>query len=98
MPAATEEDIALGVLQIAASQPGGVCTFKRAYSEIPNYVHLTPSNRAPSVTRRGEEMWEQLVRNIKSHDTSPDNFIQRGLLEHVPRVGYRITPAGRRYL
>ena len=30
-----ERDIAIGVMQIAASRPNGVCTFKRAYTEIP---------------------------------------------------------------
>src|SRR5690606_2016386 len=88
MPAATESDIALGVMQIAAHQENRICTFKRAYSEIPNYVHLTGSNRAPSITRRGEEMWHQLVRNIKSHSKSDENFISLGLLAHVPRVGF----------
>jgi hypothetical protein len=48
-----------------------------------------------SGTRPGEPMWHQIVRNIKSHDAANGNFIERGLLEHIPRVGYRITTAGR---
>lgn len=96
--AATEDDIAIGVMLIANAQANDICTFKRAYSEIPTVVKLSGGNLAPSETRPGELMWEQLVRNIKSHDKSPDNFIRRGLLEHVPRVGYRITPKGRKYL
>jgi len=94
---AEERDIAIGVMQIAASR-GGLCTFKRAYQEIPNYVSLSPDNLAASVTRPGEVMWQQLVRNIKSHDKTPGNFIADGLLEHVPNVGYRITVAGTRFL
>lgn len=92
---ADEHDIARGVMQIASTQPSGICTFKRAYAEIPNYVHLDANNRSPSATRPGEEMWQQLVRNIKCHDGAIGNFITDGLLVHVPRVGYQITSLGR---
>lgn len=43
-------------------------------------------------------MWQQLVRNIKSHDKSPGNFIADGYLAHVPNVGYRITGLGEQFL
>lgn len=94
---AEERDIAVGVMRIAASQ-GGLCTFKRAYQEIPSLVVLSPDNLAASVTRPGELMWHQLVRNIKSHDQTEGNFIAEGYLVHVPRVGYRITAAGTQFL
>jgi hypothetical protein len=86
---ADENDIARAVEQIALAN-GGLCTFKRAYREIPTYVTLSATNAAPSPTRRGEPMWHQLVRNIKSHDKTPGNFIYSGRLVHVPKVGYRI--------
>jgi hypothetical protein len=94
---ADERDIAIGVMQIAAAN-GGLCTFKRAYREIPSHVRLSPGNLAASVTRPGEPMWHQIVRNVKSHDQASGNFIADGLLVHVPRVGYRITNAGMRFL
>jgi len=86
---ADETDIARGVVQIANAN-SGLCTFKRAYREIPNHVQLDKANLAPSATRPGEPMWHQIVRNIKSHDTTPGNFIHDGRLVHVPRVGYRV--------
>jgi hypothetical protein len=43
-------------------------------------------------------MWHQIVRNIKSHDGTEGNFIHEGRLEHVPKVGFRITAAGKTYL
>ena len=91
---AQERDIALGVMHIAASQPTGLCTFKRARQDIPKYVSLSAANLAPSQTRPGEQMWHQIVRNIKSHDQAFGNFIADGLLVHVPSVGYRVTSAG----
>jgi hypothetical protein len=95
---ADERDIALGVMRIAATQPQGLCTFKRAYREIPTHVHLDHANLAASVTRPGEPMWHQIVRNIKSHDNTSGNFIADGYLVHAPRTGYRITTAGIAYL
>lgn len=95
---ATEQDIARGVMIIAANQPNGVATFNRCRKEIPALVHLNAANNAPSQTRPGEPMWHQIVRNIKSHDIAGTNYIAQGLLEHVQRVGYRITNAGRVHL
>ncbi len=43
-------------------------------------------------------MWHQLVRNIKSHDKVPGNFINEGYLISIPRVGYRISDSGRAFL
>lgn len=86
---ADESDIARGVIRIARAN-GGLCTYKRAYRDIPNCVILDAANTAPSVTRPGEPMWHQLVRNIKCHHQTPGNFIYDGHLVHVPRVGYRL--------
>jgi len=95
---ATETEIAQGVMIIAARQPNNVATFKRCRTEIPNIVQLDRVNRALSTTRPGEEMWHQIVRNIKSHYISDTNYIAQGLLVHVPRTGYRITDIGRAHL
>jgi hypothetical protein len=95
---ATEQDIARGVMRIAASQPNRIATYNRCRKEIPGLVQLNAANNAPSQTRPGEPMWHQIVRNIKSHDIAGTNYIAQGLLEHVPRVGYRITKAGLAHL
>jgi hypothetical protein len=94
---ADERDIAIGVMRIASANRG-VCTFKRAYREIPDIVDLDSANVAPSHTRPGEVMWQQLVRNIQSHHAAEGNFINEGYLEHVPKVGYRLTPKGVQFL
>jgi hypothetical protein len=39
---------------------------------------------APSLTRTGEAIWEQQVRNITSHKKSPGNAIYEGRLVAVP--------------
>ena len=98
MPRATEDDIAFAVLRIAAGRIDNLCTFNRARQEIPNLVKLSAGDLAPSQTRRGEPMWHQLIRNIRSHHDTDGNYIDRGLLEHVPRRGYRATLTGQALL
>tara|TARA_R110002033_G_scaffold169908_1_gene211733 strand:- start:623 stop:922 length:300 start_codon:yes stop_codon:yes gene_type:complete len=91
---ASELDISLGILKIAASKENGIATFHAIRKEIPHHVKLDAGNLAASNTRHGEPMWHQIARNVKSHDQEDDNYIARGLLQHVPRIGYRITPKG----
>ncbi|MEI6799129.1 MAG: hypothetical protein WCO04_07930 [Pseudomonadota bacterium] len=98
MTTTNEQQISLATLIIAAAQTNGTASFYRLKVEIPKKIMLTASDWAPSTTRNGEPMWHQLIRNIKSHSVNDGNFIAEGWLEHVPRVGYRITAAGRRYL
>ena len=94
----TEADVAFATLQIAVGRPDGVATFHRLRKELPIYLDLSVADRAQSETRPNEELWEQLIRNIKSHSDVPENIICEGYATHVPRVGYRITDQGRRYL
>ena len=92
----TENAVAFAIVQIAKTRPDGVVTFYRAKREVPLHLHLSAGDRARSQTRLNEEMWQQLIRNIKSHHDAAGNYICEGYLTHVPRVGYRITDAGRR--
>ena len=94
----SEEKIGRAVMQIASQQPDKLATFNRCRAEIPTVVKLTSAERAISGPRAPEPMWHQIVRNIKSHHGNDSNFIDRGLLEHVSRRGYRITPAGEAFL
>lgn len=98
MPRVTENEVALIVLQIAAGQPNGICTFSRARREVPNHLKLSIGDLATSVTRPNEAMWHQLIRNIRSHHKVDGNFIHDGLLTHVSKRGYAATNVGRAYL
>ncbi len=95
MTITSENDIAEAVLRVAAKQPNGIASFHRLRNEIPTLITLSADDRAPSTTRNGEPMWHQIMRNIKSHHETEGNYIDSGYLEHVPRVGYKITASGR---
>jgi hypothetical protein len=91
---ASETDIAFGVLVVAAFQPDGVASYHRLKIEIPIHIRLSSFDVSQSVTHENEEMWVQQLRNIKAHANRPGNFIYEGYVVHIPRVGYRVTPAG----
>lgn len=95
MTITSENNIAEAVLRIAANQTNGIASYHRLRKEIPLLITLSADDRAPSTTRNGEPMWHQIMRNIKSHHEVEGNYIESGYLEHVPRVGYRITALGR---
>jgi hypothetical protein len=92
----TEEEVARLTVQIAAEQPNGVASLARLRREIQLRFNLSSEDLKQSVTRPNEAIWEQKIRNIKSHFKAHGNFICEGYLEHVPRVGYRVTELGKR--
>jgi hypothetical protein len=64
---------------------GGEATIGQIRRAIPFYMKLTPQDRRLSRTRPGEEMWEQLVRNIVCHRKSQGNAVNSGTLKYKPR-------------
>jgi hypothetical protein len=90
----TETDVASIVVQIALQEPDGVASFSRIRKELPFYYNLSRSDLTKSVTRPNEVMWEQKIRNIKSHSNTPGNYIYEGYLAHVLKIGYRVTSLG----
>lgn len=93
---ASEDEIAFGVLVIASFQDNGLASFRRLRRELPFHVRLSSFDTAESITRPHEENWMQTLRLIRRNTHRPGNFVHDGYLVHVPRVGYRITAAGRR--
>lgn len=94
----SEQDMSIAVMRYLAHQPYGEATLPEIRAAIPHYVELTEGDLAYSGTRSGEQLWEQILRNINSHKASNTNFIKRGLLDAVPGGGLRITQAGYKFL
>lgn len=90
----TEAELSEFVLTILRGQPGGEATIEFLIGAIRKMGVITADDQTPSGTREGEEIWEQRVRNIRSHAASENNYINQGYLEGITN-GYRITPAGR---
>jgi hypothetical protein len=94
----TEEEVALLTVEIAAEQHDGIASFSRIRREVPRRYKLSAADLLQSQTRPNEVMWEQKIRNIKSHHEAEGNFIYEDYLEHVPGQGYRVTDKGRKLL
>jgi Mrr N-terminal domain len=98
MAKTSEPALGLAVMQVLATRPNNEASVRELVRHVPEYVNLTPEDREPSDTRPPEEMWEQRVRNLKSHDKTPGNVIGGGFVEQVGRGLYRLTEAGRLHL
>jgi len=85
----TESEIADIVVEILEDSPTGEATIAELVAEVPNRVALSPEDLGPSPTRPGEALWEQQVRNIRSHHASPGNAIHDGKLVAIDG-GFRL--------
>ena len=90
----TEHDVAHAACIVLATRPYREGSIKVLVNEIPSQLTLSAADLARSKTRPTEAMWEQQIRNIRSHHKSPGNFIYEGFLESI-KGGLRLTEAGR---
>jgi hypothetical protein len=63
----TEAEVGLAVLQILDKQPSGEATVAFIKGELPKLIKLSSADQQGSITRTNEELWEQQVRNLRSH-------------------------------
>lgn len=96
MPDVTEAEIAEAVLKILVGTATGDASLGYLKARIPDYVKLSAADLEESETRPGEPMWEQRLRNIKSHYKTEGNYIAEGYLTAPSRGRLRITDAGRK--
>ena len=95
MPRVSEKSVGIAVLRILADRPHGEATVEVLKSELPKHIELSDEDRAASPTRTNEEVWEQQVRNLKSHEKTAGNIFHDGLVEVASKGVWRITGAGR---
>ena len=94
----SEAGLGLAVLQILAATSDGTASVEKLKKELPKYVKLSGADQTPSETRLNEEIWEQQVRNLKSHDKVPGNVFAEGFVEPVSKGIWRITDAGKLHI
>jgi hypothetical protein len=92
--ATTERILGLAVMQVLATRPNGEASVRTLIRLVPSYVNLTVEDHEQSGTRPNEEIWEQRVRNLKSHSTTAGNVIAEGFVDHIGRGRYRLSKAG----
>ena len=92
-----EPEARILALQIAAKLPGHEATTTQIKERIPDYRDLTPADLAPSPTRAGERIWQQIVGNVVSHQNTQTSLFVRGLAVRT-RNGIRVTEKGLAFL
>ena len=90
----SEPDLGRAVMKVLADEPGQTATVRVLVKRVPEFIDLTEEDHEPSGKRPGEEMWEQRVRNLKSHDKTIGNVMAEGLVKNIARGRYRLTEAG----
>jgi len=94
MAKTSESEIGRAVMQILANQPNREASVQTMIKRMPGQLNLTEDDLKPSETRPNEVIWEQRVRNLRSHHKTVGNVIAEGFVERVGRGRYRLTDAG----
>lgn len=63
----TEAEMAAVVKSILSHRSNKSATFAELRETVPKRVRLSRADRAKSPSRPGEEVWEQILRNLISH-------------------------------
>ena len=90
-----EAEINNVVTCILADHPTGRMTVKEIRGKFPEYARLSAGDQTESVTRAREELWEQQVRNLKSHEKSSGNIFCEGYVQWIRRGVWEITDVGK---
>lgn len=98
MAKTSEPAIGIAVMQVLADEPRQTASVKTLVNRVPEFIELTDEDLEPSLTRENEAVWEQRVRNLKSHDKTEGNVFAEGFVEYVAKGTYRLTEAGRLHL
>jgi hypothetical protein len=92
-----EPEARILVLKIAAQQPNRAASTKFLKQEVPKYVELSSADRAQSHSRKREQLWQQIVGNVISHDKVRDGlFAQEYAIK--TQGGISVTRKGVSYL
>ena len=92
-----EAEARILALKIAAQRPNRTATTTHIKREVPNYIELSEVERRKSTTRVNESMWQQIVRNVISHQDGPEGPFVKGYARRT-RDGLAVTKKGMDYL
>lgn len=67
MTRVTEAEMASAVREVLKRRPNQSATFAELRDIIPDHIQLSRADRAESTSRPGEQVWEQILRNIIAH-------------------------------
>ena len=83
-------------LLVIVQQPDMEMSTTDLIAELPKYITVPDEAVAENMSRK-DSKFSQIVRNLKSHKTSKNNFIYQGYAEDIPG-GFRGTEKGRQFV
>jgi hypothetical protein len=89
-----EDEARTIVLKIAGSQPDRKATMWLLRDQVPKFIQLSAHDLAQSQTRKNEQLWQQIVRNVAA---SHPAIFNAGLAHKIPG-GIEVTEKGMTYL
>jgi hypothetical protein len=93
-----EPEARILALQIAATFPNHQATTEQIKRTLPRYREFSEADLKPSLTRKHENMWQQIVGNATgSHKQTSTSIFARGLATRT-RDGIRVTEKGLEFL
>ncbi len=92
-----EPEARILALRIAAKRPNREAETTYIKDQVPKYITLTAADLKPSKTRTTEQMWQQIVGNVVSHQNVSTSIFKKGYATRM-RSGIRVTEAGVAYL
>ena len=93
-----EPEARILVLQIAATFPNHRASTKQIKDAAPGYREFSEADLKPSMTRKKECMWQQIIGNATgSHDKSRTSIFVRDLATRT-RDGIQVTEKGIEFL
>lgn len=93
----SEKEAKILVLKIAARSKDHSATMSDIQKQIPTLYPLTSADKRPSPSRKNEQVWQQIVRNVISHNKNSQSLFMLGwAIRH--QSGIKITPNGFTYL
>ncbi|HUB14613.1 MAG TPA: hypothetical protein VMB34_21865 [Acetobacteraceae bacterium] len=92
-----EHEARIIVLKIAAQQPGRSASTSLLKKEVPGYIELSAKDRVRSPSRPREDVWQQVVGNVVSHQKSREGPFVKGFATRTTN-GLKVTRKGLDYL
>lgn len=92
-----EPEARILALKIAARCPSHSATTEYIKQQVPQYYPLSPADRRRSLSRRQEEVWQQIVGNVISHQKTLSGLFGMGYASRTDD-GLSVTKNGLDYL
>lgn len=95
-PISLRADLWKYALLVIVNNPNMEISTSDLINKLPNYVRI-PADSIANNSSRSDSKFSQIVRNLKSHKTSGNNFIFLGYAEDI-KGGFRATEKGRQFV